>query len=76
MAANQESRSKSLEFVKKVSIFALGAELAFAGVAAFVAPELVVPALLLAAGNVVEIVLIDKFNKKKSGEGRLAVRTA
>ena len=64
MAGNPEVRSQGLEFYKNFNKLTLVGSLGFAFVAAFVAPELVAPALLLAAIDVGQIVLIDNLNKK------------
>ncbi len=64
MAKNPEVRSEAADFYKKFNQGVLVAEI---GVAA-IFPPLAVPAIMLAAGNVIEIAVIDKFNKKKPAQ--------
>lgn len=68
-----EVRSKGLEAYNTFNKIALTAELGFAAVAAFVAPELVVPALTLAALNVGEIILLNNINKKPRTKDQYAL---
>lgn len=65
MKENRETRSRPLEWYKNVNKVTLVGFLGFAGVAAFVAPPLVVPALTLAAIDAGQIVVINRINKKK-----------
>jgi hypothetical protein len=66
MKEQEGKRSKILEVLKNVNKLTLVGFLGFAVVAAVVAPELVVPALSLAAIDAGQVIVIDKINKKKS----------
>lgn len=61
MAGNPEARSRALETYKKFNKFTLAGSL---GVAILV-PALAVPAIALAAVDGIQILAIDKINKKK-----------
>lgn len=64
MAGNPEVRSKTLETYKNFNKLTAVGALGVAGVSAFIAPPLVVPALGLAAIDGVQIAAINKINKK------------
>lgn len=67
MAGSPESGSDPLEIYKKFNEITLVGSLAFAGVAAFVAPELVVPALFLAGVDVIQIAAINAWQEGNKG---------
>ena len=64
--ASPETRSKALDVYKEVNKITLVGALGFAAFAAFYAPELVIPALAVAAFDATQIVLINHFNKKEN----------
>jgi len=65
MKESEQKRNRLLEWYKNVNKLTFAGFLGFAGVAAFVAPPLVVPALSLAAIDGGQIFIIDRINKKK-----------
>jgi hypothetical protein len=65
MKEQEAKKSKLLEGLKNVNKLTMVGFLGFAGVAAFVAPELVIPALGLAAVDFGQMKIIDRLNKKK-----------
>lgn len=66
MKEQEGKKSKVLEGLKNINKLTMVGFLGFAGVAAFVAPELVVPALSLAAVDGGQVLLINKLNSKKN----------
>ncbi len=66
MAGSPEARSQALEKYKNFNKLTFVGSLGVAGVSAFVAPPLVVPALGFAAIDGAQIIAINKINKKNS----------
>lgn len=66
MKEEEGKKSRVLELYKNVNKLTMIGFLGFAAVAAIVAPALVIPALSLAAVDLGQIVIIDRFNKKKA----------
>lgn len=65
MKEQEQKKSKLLEGVKNINKLTMVGFLGFAGVAAVVAPELVIPALGVAAVDFGQMKIIDRINKKK-----------
>jgi hypothetical protein len=68
MKEQEQKKSKFLEAIKNVNKLTMVGFLGFAGVAAFVAPELVIPALGLAAVDFGQMKIIDRLNKKSNSK--------
>ena len=68
MKEQEGKKSRVLELYKNINKLTMVGFLGFAAVAAVVAPVLVVPALSLAAVDAGQMIVIDRINKKKSGQ--------
>ena len=68
MKEQEGKKSKVLELYKNINKLTMIGFLGFAAVSAIVAPALVVSALSLAAVDAGQMIVIDKINKKKSGQ--------
>ncbi|MBI3984467.1 MAG: hypothetical protein HY344_00795 [Candidatus Levybacteria bacterium] len=76
MIEQEKPRSRLLEIYGKFNRLTLAGFLGFAGVAAFVAPHLVIPALSLAVIDAGQVMVIDRINKKKNSSRKQVVYEA